>query len=202
MIKNKNSCIAIVRYFGSNYEYKNSNIEWMKGIPKSWNLVPLKFVAKFIGGGTPSKANSEYWIGKIPWISPKDMKSEVLVDSEDHITKEAVENSSTSLIPSEAVLLVVRSGILRHSIPVAINARPVALNQDMKALIPLQSLEAAYLKYFISGHQNALLFDWRKEGATVESIEHELLANTRILIPSIVEQRAIGSCTHITELVS
>jgi type I restriction enzyme, S subunit len=41
------------------------------------------------------------------------------------------------------------------------------------------------------GHQQALLVESRKEGTTVESIEHELLVNTRCLIPSISEQLSI-----------
>ena len=171
--------------------YKDSGVEWLGQIPAHWEVKRLKFVVSFHGGGTPSKDNLNYWNGDIPWVSPKDMKAESITDTEDHITGDAVADSATRVIQPGAVLIVVRSGILRHSLPVAINIRPVALNQDMKALIPNRSLEASYLKYLIAGHQSTLLVQWRKEGATVESIEHEPLVNTSCPFPSPLEQKAI-----------
>jgi len=70
-----------------------------------------------MSGGTPSKAISRYWLGEIPWISSKDCKEFYLSDSEDHITQEAVDNSSTNIAPKNSLLIVVRSSILIHSIP-------------------------------------------------------------------------------------
>ena len=121
------------------------------------------------------------------------MKAEIVYDAEDHITEYAIEHSATRLIQTGAILIVVRSGILRHSIPVAINVRPVALNQDMKALVAEPFLRAGYLASLIRGHEGALLVEWRKEGATVESIEFELLANTPCPIPPLFEQQAIAN---------
>lgn len=171
---------------------KNAGIKYLENIPRNWEVKKLKFVVSFYGGGTPSKGNFDYWTGDIPWVSPKDMKSEFITDTEDHITEEAVMESATCLIQPGAVLLVVRSGILRHTIPVAVNVRPVALNQDMKALVPKMILQSSYLKYLIIGLQRILLVMWRKEGATVESIEFEFLANTSIPVPPIVEQKEIS----------
>ncbi len=171
--------------------YKDSGVEWLGEIPAHWEVKRLKFAAAFFGGGTPYKENLDYWTGNIPWVSPKDMKSEIIYDAEDHITEEAIENSSTRLVQPGAVLIVVRSGILRHSIPVAINIRPVAMNQDMKALMSRPFLKPEYLASVIRGYQKALLVEWRKEGATVESIEYELLANTSCSIPPLSEQQAI-----------
>jgi type I restriction enzyme, S subunit len=63
-------------------------------------------------GATPSKDREAYWIGSIPWVPPKDMKLEVLFDSEDHISKEAVQDSAVSEIEAGAVLIVTRGMIL------------------------------------------------------------------------------------------
>ncbi len=171
--------------------YKDSGTKWLGVIPQNWEVKRIKFLASFYGGGTPSKENLDYWNGDIPWVSPKDMKTEVVNDSEDHITKEALAGSATHLVQPGAVLVVVRSGILKHSIPVAINVSPVTLNQDMKAMVPRSDLSPDYLKYLIVGHQEALLVEWRKTGATVESIEHELLVNSCFPIPPLAEQLSI-----------
>lgn len=172
-------------------EYKNLENGWPGAVPKDWSLLPLKYLSKFIGGGTPSKEKPEYWNGSIPWVSPKDMKTSKITSTIDNITQKALDQSSTSLIKEGALLLVVRSGILQHTIPVAINDVPVTLNQDMKAIQFNEQLNTKYALYVISGSQPALLLEWRKQGATVESIEQEYLANTIFPIPSIKEQDSI-----------
>jgi restriction endonuclease S subunit len=174
-------------------KYKESGVPWLGKVPEHWEVAPLKYFANFYGGGTPSKENLAFWNGDIPWVSPKDMKSDFITDSEDHITPAALESSATNLIDAGAVLVVVRSGILKHTIPVAINKVPVTLNQDMKAIILNEKVTAEYLTYFIRGLQIALLFEWCKVGVTVESIEHEYLANSPFIIPPLAEQRAIAS---------
>jgi len=167
---------AVTKGLDPDVKMKDSGVEWLGEIPAHWEVRRLKFMAAFFSGGTPSKENLDYWSGDIPWVSPKDMKYEIIRDTEDHITKKAIEDSSTRLVQSGAVLIVVRSGILRHTIPVGINAIPVAINQDMKAVVMKSILNAEYFASVIRGHQSTLLLEWRKEGTTVESIEFELLA--------------------------
>lgn len=65
------------------------------------------------------------------------------------------------------------------------------MNQDMKALRFNERVNVHYAIYFISGNINSLLLEWTKEGATVESIEHEYLANGFITVPPIDEQISI-----------
>lgn len=89
-------------------------------IPASWAWAELAELGQWIGGGTPSKGRGEFWTGSIPWVSAKDMKCFELQDTEDHITEEAVVNSATSRVPPESVLVVTRSGILRHTFPVSL----------------------------------------------------------------------------------
>ena len=121
------------------------------------------------------------------------MKVGAVVDTEDHITREAVRESSTSLVKPGSVLIVVRSGILKHTIPVATNDVEVALNQDLKAVTPDERLDAHYLAYLIRGKNDILLLEWTKSGTTVESLEHDRIANTETPIPPLPEQRAIAA---------
>ena len=101
----------------------------------------LKEIADICGGGTPSKARPEFYQGSIPWVSPKDFKGGEIGDSEDHITEEAIRNSAAKLIPAGSVLVVVRSGVLKHRLPVALTRVSVAVNQDVKAFICGPSLD-------------------------------------------------------------
>jgi len=165
-------------------EYKDSGVAWLGEVPAHWEVKPLKYLVSFSGGGTPSRENLDYWDGNIPWVSPKDMKQERVTDAEEHITEFAIKESSTSLQKVGQVLIVVRSGILKHTIPVAINDVPVSLNQDMKALDFKEKpwLSDFFLRW-VQGNNDKLLNAWLKEGATVESVEHQYLAETRFPTP-------------------
>jgi type I restriction enzyme S subunit len=184
---------AVTRGLDPDVAMKDSGVEWLGEVPAHWEVKKFKYLGVFTGGGTPSKADASLWNGVVPWVSPKDMKKRIIEDSEDHISVDAIEFSATVLLPEGSMLVVVRSGILRHSIPVAINRVPVTINQDMKALIPFAFVESGYLAYLVEGNQNALLELWRKQGATVESIEYESLRHTKVSLPSLVEQRAIAA---------
>lgn len=175
-------------------EYKESGVEWLPMVPSHWAQTKLKYVCTFSGGGTPSKENEEFWNGNIPWLSPKDMKFPRLTESMDRITPEAVAASSTQMVPAETPLIVTRSGILQHTIPIGITAIPMAINQDLKAFhFDASSGLTNYFFRWVQGLNSTLLRLWRKEGPTVESLEHDYVANSDFLLPSLPEQHAIAT---------
>ncbi|MBI3798117.1 MAG: restriction endonuclease subunit S [Deltaproteobacteria bacterium] len=112
---------------------------------------------RLAGGGTPSKANAAYWTGPVPWVSPKDMKRWLIDDAEDHISIEALKETSARRVARRAVLVVVRGMILAHTWPVAVTTVDVAINQDMKALCPDESLKPKYLGYVLRARAREVL---------------------------------------------
>jgi type I restriction enzyme S subunit len=172
--------------------YKPSGIEWLGAVPVHWEIRRLRHFASFSGGGTPSRDNLAFWNGNIPWVSPKDMKTEVISVTEESITQEALEGSAALLRPQGELLMVVRSGILKHTIPVAINSVPVALNQDMRALhFDPKVCAPKFMLRWVQGLNDHLLLEWCKQGATVESIEHSYLVDTSVPLPPLDEQISI-----------
>lgn len=158
----------------------------------SSELVSLGELATFCNGGTPSKANASFWQGEIPWVSPKDMKSLVLTDTEDHVSHEAIESSATKLLPAGTVLCVVRSGILQHTLPVGITARSMCTNQDILAISPDSSrLEPKYLLFVLKGRSAEILRDGIKTGVTVQSFHNGFFKTLEIPLPPLEEQRRI-----------
>lgn len=170
---------------------KDSGVTWLGDIPAHWDTKRLKFVVSTFGGGTPNTGKPEYWNGDIPWVSPKDMKRDFIDSTEDYLTEVGVAESATKIVPVDSVLIVVRSGILRHTIPVARNTVEVSLNQDMKALVTNERLRPGFIHWFISGLQEGLLPIWSKQGCTVESIEMDYMRNTVIPLPPVEEQDTI-----------
>lgn len=182
---------AITKGLDLKAKMKDSGVEWIGEIPEGWEEIKGRFLFTFIGGGTPSTEEVTFWEGDIPWVSSKDMKKLFLEDTEDHINSIAVKNSSTNILPSNTLLLVMRSGILQHTIPVAIICKDMAVNQDIKGFLPKQTLNPIYFAYFIQGFQAQLLTEWRKEGATVESLDLDSIKNFIFPLPSLVEQNNI-----------
>ena len=152
---------------------------------------PLGALVEMIGGGTPSKLCSEFYEGHIPWVTPKDMKSWYIDDAQDHITEEAVASSSTKVVAPHSVLLVIRSGVLKHTLPVAINRVPVALNQDMKALRCRANLDPAFLARYLQHRAPVLLQTIR--GTTADNISSDVIRNLDVPLLPMEKQLRIAT---------
>jgi type I restriction enzyme S subunit len=164
----------------------------MSELPDGWCARPIGEIGIWRGGGTPTKANTAFWQdGNIPWISPKDMKRFFIDSAEDQITLAAVNESATQLIPADSVLLVTRSGILRHSLPVAVSTCEVAINQDLKALSPFASIDPVFVGLQIQSRAQEILGTCSKSGTTVDSVDFERLKTILIRLPPLAEQRRI-----------
>ena len=165
----------------------------MSGVlPAGWASVRLGDFGTWRGGGTPSKANAEFWSnGSIPWISPKDMGPEVLTGTQDAISVSAVAGSSVRLVPAGSVAVVVRSGILERKLPVAWVPFEATLNQDMKALTPNVGIEPKWVSWGLRAYEREILDRCRKTGTTVASIDSRKLMDFEFPVPPLEEQRRI-----------
>ena len=144
------------------------------------------------GGGTPSKSRSEFWEdGSIPWISPKDMGRPIVDTSEDYITEEAVEQSSTKLVPANSIAIVVRSSILDKIMPSALIPVPATFNQDMKVVIPHCNISPNYIAHIMRSRGDDILRAAKKSGGSVASIDSKKLFSFRIPVPHLNEQKRI-----------
>jgi type I restriction enzyme, S subunit len=167
---------------------------------RGWVAMRFGDLGVFSGGATPSKNNRSYWGGKIPWVSPKDMKCPVITATEDTVTEEALSSGRLKLLPANAVLIVVRSGILRRTVPVAIAGVPCTINQDMKALVVGSSLSHSYAQLLVKGLERRILSEFVKGGMTVQSVMWDALADCEVRLPPISEQNRI--LTRVDQLLS
>ncbi|MCK8067861.1 restriction endonuclease subunit S [Cobetia sp. 1CM21F] len=174
-------------------EYKDSGVEWLGEVPAHWQVVKLSYISSSKGGGTPPKDNLEYWNGGISWVTPKDMRRQIITKTMDTITPKAIDASSVQMIPPGHTLIVFRSGILRHTIPVAINRNAVTINQDMRAYNLAPYVSSNFFLRLVQGLNRELIFEWSKQGATVESLDSELVDSTKIPMPSKKEQTTIAA---------
>lgn len=159
-------------------------------VPEGWSIATIMDIATASGGGTPSKSDASYWSnGTVPWVSPKDMKVFLVTASEDSVTAKALER--LTLIPQDSVLVVVRSGILSRTLPVAINQVPVTVNQDMRAFVPEPGISAHYVAWQFVSRERDILDQCAKDGTTVASIEGPSLAAYPLTLAPEKEQTRI-----------
>ena len=165
---------------------------------KGWPCIVITDACRAIfGGGTPSKSHPEYFTGTVPWVSPKDMKSSVISDSIDHITEEAIAHSTTNLVPAHSVLMVIRSGILKHTLPVATNSVPVTINQDMKAFVPNGVVTTAFLLHVGPAIEPDVLAGVR--GVTADNIDFKAFQKRTIIVPPMELQEQFAAFVAQTD---
>lgn len=158
---------------------------------ESWEEKKLGEVGSWLGGGTPSTSREEYWEnGNILWITSKDMKSAVIEDTLMKVNEKGVKNSSANYIEKPALLVVMRSGILRRTFPVAMVKKPFTVNQDLKAIIPDKD-DLEFLYWMLLSNEQRILDTCMKNGTTVESINSNALKDLTFKCPTLSEQHEI-----------
>ena len=151
-------------------------------LPENWEWTRLgALFDSIMSGGTPSKQNSRFWNGDIPWASVKDLgKTKHLDETQDYITKEGLKAGS-KLADTGDVLICTRMGLGK----IAICSKPIAINQDLKAVkvSPEVSLDYFFLAY--------TTLDITGTGTTVAGITQDKLLSYVIGLPPIEEQHRI-----------
>ena len=162
-------------------------------IPETWKLRSIESVCtRVTTGGTPSRRKPEFFEnGTIPWFKTGELKDQLLFDSEEHITDEALESSSAKVLPSNTVLMamygdgdtITTLGVLR---------RPAATNQACCAMMPDPSIcEWRYLFYALKHTRPDLLRV--VVGGAQRNLSGSIIRQHSIPLPPLAEQKAIAS---------
>ncbi|MXZ38889.1 MAG: restriction endonuclease subunit S [Holophagales bacterium] len=156
-----------------------------------WQEARLGDVVRLLSGGTPSKGRAAYWDGEIPWASARDMKVFRLRETSHHVTLEGLANG-TRQVPAGTLLLLTRGMRLLKDLPVCVTERPMAFNQDIKALLAKACVEPSFLPYLVVGNKRRLLNLVDLAGHGTGRINSDELRALNVRLPSTREQRAIA----------
>ena len=160
---------------------------------EEWDVKMLDELVDFQSGGTPSKANAEYWNGSVPWVSAKDMKQLFLADSEDHISAAAVDDGA-KLVPSGTLLMLVRGMTLLKDVPICVLRREMSFNQDVKALRPKNDVDGLFLALLLTGNKDRLLEMVTIAGHGTGKLDTDELKAMVLTLPCPAEQQRIADC--------
>ncbi|HVI58239.1 MAG TPA: restriction endonuclease subunit S [Luteimonas sp.] len=159
-----------------------------EGRPR-WPLLKLGARGKFVGGGTPSRENAEFWAGANPWISSSDVSDEEIrsVKPSRFITDEAVAQSATQAVPAGSVLIVSRVGVGK----VAVSEEQLYTSQDFANFYP-SSDSPEFIAYLLKSRKSSLLAF--NQGMAIKGFTRDDIAGLDVPIPSKPEQQEIADC--------
>ena len=168
-------------------------------LPEGWAWERLSNLAVFSGGKTPSTSRSEYWDGDVLWVTSKDMKSKYITSSQLRLS--ALGAAQMQMYQPDTLLLVTRSGILRHTLPVAVLKECATINQDLKAIVLYMPQLAEYIYVCLKGMEAQLLLKYTKSGTTVENVNFDEFQKVLLPIPPVQQIDRIISATGDAECV-
>ena len=158
--------------------------EWVE---KGWQTKNLGDLCDVVGGGTPPKDKPAFYSGDIPWATVRDMRQDVITETEFRITKDAVKSSATNIIPSGNVVIATRVGLGK----VCLIGQDTAINQDLRGIVPRsdKALVVRYLYWWLKSIADVIVAEGT--GATVQGVKLPFVKSLQIPVPPLAEQQRI-----------
>ncbi|EHQ36411.1 restriction endonuclease subunit S [Methanoplanus limicola] len=155
-------------------------------IPLNWANVIIETICNTTSGGTPSRKNSSYYEGNIPWLKSGELDYNIIYSSEETISESGLDNSSTKMIPKGTILIALYGATVGKLAVLGIDA---AINQAICAIFVPTSLSKKYLYWFLFAQRSKLL-NLRKGGAQ-PNISQKIINEIEVILPPLPEQHRI-----------
>jgi len=141
-------------------------------------------------GGTPSRGNADFYTnGVIPWVKSGELRENLILDTSEKITEEAIQKSSAKIVPKGSLLLAMYGATVGRLAFLGIDA---ATNQAVCNIQPDESI--AYPKYLYYALLNKVPeFLNMAAGGAQPNISQTLIKDTKISLPSLEEQKNIAA---------
>ncbi|MYE43211.1 MAG: restriction endonuclease subunit S [Acidobacteria bacterium] len=177
------------RRFRQYPEYKDSGVTWLGRVPTNWRVRPLKHMTAFSTGWTPPTGRDDFYAGEHPWANISDLGPRILSTTEKSISDAAIQ---------EARLKIVEAGSLLFSFKLSIGAVSITgvdmyTNEAIAAFSPSSLLETKYLFW---AAPILILHNAQDNIYGAPLLNHERIANAKLLCPPVSEQRAIAAFLH------
>lgn len=190
LLENNNKRIKVLEQIAENL-YKewfvrfrfpgHENAEFENGIPKGWLRGRIDSYYDTTSGGTPSRKNEEFYNnGVIPWVKTGEIKDSIILDTEEHITKFAINKSSAKILPKGCVIMAmygVNIGMLSYL------SKEMSCNQACCAFTDKRNFSSRhYLFHYMKSIREYLLLIGF--GAAQQNLSQDLIKRIRITMPS------------------
>ena len=158
-------------------------------LPAGWKWVKLKEVGVFKSGGTPSKKRADYWHGEIPFVTGADI-TELYIskgNARAFLTREGFDSGRTVVCKAGTVLVVTRTRVGR----IGIAQEAMGASQDITAFECGDQINQEFLYWYLHKNSDHLIDNSR--GSTIQGLTRKFVANIRIPLPPLPEQKRIAA---------
>ena len=143
----------------------------------------IKTVADFCSdtksGSTPSRTTNEFWEGgTISWVKSGEVHNNITLKTEECITKEGLDGSSTKLLPKDTVLMAMYGVTAGEVGYLAIEA---TTNQAICGMICNTKAEAAYLYFSLIQSQAAI--SRLSNGGAQDNLSKNFIDGINLVVP-------------------
>ena len=165
------------------YSQDNFKSTTMGEIPENWSVQSIEdFVDDMKNGGTPKRGKSDYWEnGTVPWLKTGEINNNIIIKSEEHITKLGLKNSSAKLLPVNSIIMALygtgtaaRIGLLKLE---------ATTNQACCAMICNDFNKTLFLYLFLLFNQKEI--ENLASGSVQQNLSKDLIANLKLVVPPI-----------------
>lgn len=153
---------------------------------KGWPWFELGKVCRTTSGGTPSRKNSDYFGGEVPWVKSGELPDGPVLEIEESITEVALAASSAKLLPAGTLLMALYGATVGK---LGVLAKPAATNQAVCALFPSAGLETKFLFWFLRFRRPHLVAI--AVGGAQPNISQGLVRSLLVPVPAASIQRLV-----------
>ena len=155
---------------------------------EKYHTKTISQLCQISSGGTPARGRKEYYGGTIPWIKTGELQNEILLDTEEKITKLGLENSSAKLYSEGSLVVAMYGATIGKTAKLGIKA---TTNQACAVLSNIDNsiVETDYLWVYIQSQTKEL--KTLAYGGAQPNINAGIIANYKIPIPPLAVQNTI-----------
>ena len=159
-------------------------------------LVKIRNLCQLGSGGTPSRSCPQYYNGTIPWVKTGEVVNDVITETEEHITEEAIANSSAKLYPKDSLIIAMygqgdtRGRTAKLGIDATTNQACAVLHDIDNSIVSTD-----YLWYYLQGRYHDLRS--LASGNNQPNLNAGKINNYDVVVPPMNVQNEI--VTHIRE---
>lgn len=156
-------------------------------IPEYWKWIQLGDAGVWGAGSTPARGNANFWKnGTIPWLKTGELNNSYVAESNEFITKTALEKTSVKLNKPGDILIAMYGATIGKLGILEIEA---TTNQACCACSPFKGVNNLYLFYYLMKSKKAFIN--KSEGGAQPNISKTKIIEFPFPLPPIEEQALI-----------
>lgn len=197
---------AVIRGLDPDVPLRDSGIPWMGYMPAHWDIWKLGHTATIGNGSTPNRGRSDYWSAMgTPWLNSSVVHIDEITQADQFVTDLAFRECHLPMVEPGSVLVAI-TGQGRTRGKATVLSIDATINQHLAYITPdAERLDTRYLRWTVFAAYEYLRSISDDAGGTKGALTCEDIANLRVPIPPIHEQRAVAvhiatRLKHLAEL--